>query len=257
MCPPDADHDANKPSSDAPGSNARRILITAGPTHEPIDAVRFIGNRSSGRLGIALANEAARRGWVVTLLLGPVHQSAVDSGVRVVRFRTAADLEALLRTEVLEADLLVMAAAVADYRPRADEVALQGKRRRTGEGMVLHLEPTPDLLAGCRAMRRPGQVFVGFALEPASELMASARSKLERKGIDLIIANPLETMDAPGIDATLVGHGGIVARTDGTIAKEAFGTWLLDRIEEGWVSLSGRGQVGGTERAGGAVTRRV
>jgi phosphopantothenoylcysteine decarboxylase/phosphopantothenate--cysteine ligase len=216
----------------------RRILITAGPTHEPIDAVRFIGNRSSGRLGIALAVEAAGRGWETTLLLGPVPQTPEDSAVRVRRFRTAADLEALLAEEVARTDLLVMAAAVADYRPRPEETDPGGKRRRTGEGLVLRLESTPDLLAGCGALRRAGQVFVGFALEPAAELMASAESKLRRKGLDLIVANPLETMDAPGIEATLIGRSGVVARTGGVIDKEAFAPWLLEHVEGRWAELA-------------------
>ena len=82
-----------------------------------------------------------------------------------------------------------------------------------------------------------GQVFVGFALEPAAELMASARRKLERKGIDLIVANPLETMDAPTIDATLLGHEGVVAETGGRIEKADFGAWLLERIETMWPRL--------------------
>jgi phosphopantothenoylcysteine decarboxylase/phosphopantothenate--cysteine ligase len=229
--------DQNPNQLDGPDERRRRILITSGPTQEPIDAVRFIGNRSSGRLGMALANEALRRGWNPTILLGPVSQPAVDSGVRVRRFRTTADLKALLEEEVGQTDLLVMAAAVADYRPIADEINLEGKRRRSKSGLTLKLEATPDLLAGCRRLRRAGQVFVGFALEPAEELMSSARRKLKRKGVDLIVANPLETMDAPGIEATLVGHSGVVARTDGVIPKETFAGWLLDEVSSRWEAI--------------------
>ena len=221
---------------------ARRILITAGPTHEPIDAVRFIGNRSSGRLGLALAAEANRRGWETTLLLGPVTMTAVDSGVRVRRFRTTADLRAMLEEEVPQTDLLLMAAAVADYRPM--DVDLEGKRRRTGDELTIRLEPTPDLLASCRAHRRPGQVFVGFALEPASELLGSARKKLEGKGVDLMVANPLETMDAPFIEASLVGRNGVIDETEGRIDKEAFAPWLLERVETLWVRLLDAGATG-------------
>jgi len=214
---------------------SRRLLITAGPTHEPIDAVRFIGNRSSGRLGVSLADEAARRGYSVTLLLGPTHLTPTDSSVRVRRFRTTADLESLLAEEVPNIDVLVMAAAVADYRPRADQTSPGGKRRRTDAGMTLELEGTPDLLAGCSKLRRPGQLFVGFALEPREEMLASARRKLERKKIDLVVANPLETMDGATIEATVLGRPGtcleVGARTPGPIPKEAFGGWLLDRLE--------------------------
>src|SRR5262245_55498974 len=109
-----------KPSSESPylvtqPTGGRRLLITAGPTHEPIDAVRFLGNRSSGRLGVALADEAAGRGWTVTLLLGPVSRTPSDSRVRVVRFRTCTDLEGLLAEAAAGCDVLIMAAAVADY----------------------------------------------------------------------------------------------------------------------------------------------
>jgi phosphopantothenoylcysteine decarboxylase/phosphopantothenate--cysteine ligase len=209
----------------------RRILITAGPTHEPIDAVRFIGNRSSGRLGVALADEAARRGWDVTLLLGPAPRSPSDSRVAVRRFRTCADLQALLDQTVNGADVLVMAAAVADYRPKVDPAFFGGKFRRKDQVLTLQLEPTPDLLAGVAARRRPDQLMVGFALEPRDELLASARAKLERKKIDLVVGNPLETMDGETIDAVVLGKDGTEARTGGAIDKGAFAGWLLDLIE--------------------------
>lgn len=208
------------------------MLITAGPTQEPIDAVRYIGNRSSGRLGTALADAAATHGWRVTLLLGPSALMPKSSHVEVVRFRTAADLEALLRARVGEADVLVMAAAVADYRPKAGTAGdSQTKVRRKEGGLTLELEPTPDLLAGCAKARRAGQVLVGFALEPSATLLASAEEKLRRKGVDLVVANALETMDAPTIDATIVGPSGIVAQTAGPMTKESFAPWLLDVIE--------------------------
>jgi len=222
-------------STPAADSRRRRLLITAGPTHEPIDAVRFIGNRSSGRLGVALADEAARRSWSVTLLLGPTHLTPPDSNVRLRRFRTTEDLRTLLREEARDADVLVMAAAVADYRPKSDQTSLEGKRRRRGEGMTLELEATPDLLAECAGLRREGQLLVGFALEPAAELMDSARRKLERKRIDLIVANPLETMDGARIEATILGRPGSGleegVRTEGAVPKEAFAGWLLDVVE--------------------------
>lgn len=212
-----------------------RILITAGPTHETIDAVRFIGNRSSGRLGRNLADEAAERGWDTTLCLGPVMDPTTSHGrVRTLRFASCADLERLLEAEMPKADVLVMAAAVSDYRPIPEEADPDGKRRRTGEDMVLRLESTPDLLAGCAARRRPGQLLIGFALEPADQMIASARRKLERKNVDAIVANPLETMDAGGIRATLVARpelGIDGTETDGKISKTAFASWLLDIIE--------------------------
>jgi phosphopantothenoylcysteine decarboxylase/phosphopantothenate--cysteine ligase len=212
-------------------SSPRRLLITAGPTHEPIDAVRFIGNRSSGRIGTAIAAEAARRGWSVTLLMGPAPIVPTDSNINLVRFRTAADLQALLRQHVPAADVLVMAAAVADYRPKVDPQFFGGKFRRKNEELTLQLEPTPDLLAEVAATRRPDQLMVGFALEPRDELLASARAKLERKKIDLVVGNPLETMDSDTIEAIVLGANGFERRTTGKITKEDFAPWLMALIE--------------------------
>lgn len=216
-------------SSQLPDVNGsgRRLVITAGPTHEPIDEVRYIGNRSSGRLGIALADAAARAGWQVTLLLGPTSRTPADSRVRVVRFRTTADLQCLLGEHFPNSDLLIMAAAVADYRPIPAPASAEGKLKRDAAGLTIQMEATPDLLAGCASARRAGQVLVGFALEPRSRMVESARSKLARKAVDYIVANPLETMDAETIEATVVGRDGGIAQTGPAMAKERFGEWLL------------------------------
>jgi len=214
---------------------ARRLLITAGPTHEPIDAVRYIANRSSGRLGIALAEAAAAVGWEVTLLLGPTPRTVQSTDLRVRRFQTTADLEALLRDELPRCEVLVMAAAVADYRPKPAEAGApigQTKLRREKRNLMLELEPTPDLLAGCAARRGPGQLLVGFALEPRDRLLESAGSKLARKGLDLIVANPLETMDGTTIEATVIARDGRQWSTPGAIDKAAFAAWLLDIIRD-------------------------
>jgi len=210
-----------------------RVLITAGPTHEPIDAVRYLANRSSGRLGLALADAAADRGLETRLLLGPVPHRPRSEHVETHSFRTTADLQALLAEHAPWADLLVMAAAVADYRPIPSEATEGGKLRRTEAGLTLHLEPTPDLLAGVAAARRPGQVLVGFALEPADRLEVSARDKLDRKGIDFIVANPLETMDSQQITATLLARDPTFApaNTSGKVHKDRFAAWLLDLLE--------------------------
>lgn len=213
-----------------PTTQSPRLLITAGPTHEPIDAVRYIGNRSTGRLGIALAEAAAKRNWRVTLLLGPTPLTTADTAIRLHRFQTTGDLEALLHQHLPECDILVMAAAVADYRPRRVPGADGQKLRRTGEKMVLELDPTPDLVAGCAQRRSPGQTIVAFALEPEAELMASARAKLARKNVDAIVANPLETMESDQIRATLVCRDGQELKTDGQILKTQFAGWLLDAI---------------------------
>ena len=232
-----------------PEAPAPRLLITAGPTHEPIDAVRFLGNRSSGALGLALAADADRRRWPRTLLLGPTNLppprdppphpgNRADTTAPLFRFRTTADLDALLAEHLHRCDILIMAAAVADYRP-AQTTNTDRKLRRTPGPMTLELEPTPDLLARCAGRRAPGQLLVGFALEPEGELHVSARRKLERKGVDAIVANPLETMDAATITATLY-HAG---RPDpepapAGLSKADFAPWLLDRLHARW--LAGR-----------------
>lgn len=219
-------------------SNARRLLITAGPTHEPIDAVRFIGNRSSGRLGVALADRAAARGIETTILLGPTPLQPSHTSVRTVRFRTTADLQAALSDHITRCDTLIMAAAVADYRPLGSAAAdlggsPSGKLRREKRNITLELEPTPDLLAGVsERVRASGgqQRLIGFALEPRDGLLDVARRKLERKGCDAIVANPLETMDAENIEAWLVWKDGHIDETSGPISKVAFAEWLLDRV---------------------------
>jgi phosphopantothenoylcysteine decarboxylase/phosphopantothenate--cysteine ligase len=212
-------------------SVAPSILITAGPTHEPIDAVRYLANRSSGRMGVALAHEAAARSWKTTLLLGPVASPPPpDSNFDTLRFRTCADLQALLAIHAPKHDVLVMAAAVADYRPKLDPAHASSKFRRVDQPLTLDLEPTPDLLAGVAASKRPDQFMVGFALEPRADIERSSRAKLERKKVDLVVGNPLETMDAPTIDATIFHKDGRVGSPGRVMHKPEFAAWLLDAI---------------------------
>jgi phosphopantothenoylcysteine decarboxylase/phosphopantothenate--cysteine ligase len=201
-----------------------RVLVTAGPTEEPVDDVRFLGNRSSGRMGIAIAEACARAGASVRLALGPVRVAPPEShGIQLLPFRTSRDLEALLLRELPHADLVVMAAAVADYRPKTAGI---GKLRREGAGLTLDLETVPDLLASTRPARRPGSAVIGFALEPAERLRSSALDKLARKDLAGIVANPLETMDAPDIDGTLFLRNGEERAPGGRIPKDAFARWL-------------------------------
>jgi phosphopantothenoylcysteine decarboxylase/phosphopantothenate--cysteine ligase len=218
------------------------MLVTAGPTHEPIDAVRYIGNRSSGRTGLAIANAAAERGLPTTLLLGPIDYASLreglpqDSHVRVIRFQTTSDLERLLHGEWPNHDVLVMAAAVADYRPkrRGDGVAdaPAGKLRRRDVGLTLELESTPDLLAGLAGMTRPDQCVIGFALEPREALLDTAIEKMSRKHLDAIVANPLETMGSDVIEAIVLLRDGRQwnLTPHGPAAKNAFAAALVDRI---------------------------
>lgn len=189
--------------AERPG-RGRRLLITAGPTHEPLDAVRYLANQSSGRLGVCLADAARDAGWDVTLLLGPTAVPPPDR-VRTVRFVSTADLAALLDEHFPACDVLIMAAAVADYRPRPAGVA---KLPRTGDRLVIELEPTPDLVAACAARKQPGQRVIGFALEEPEALRERALRKLQAKGLDAIVANPLDTMGSATIAATVLTSSG-------------------------------------------------
>lgn len=205
-----------------------RILITAGPTREPIDDVRFISNRSSGQLGIALAQAATDAGHDTTLLLGPVlAPAALGDRCDVARFTTCDDLRRLLARHFPDCDTLVMAAAVADYRPLH---RTPGKLPRNAEGRILlELEPTPDLVAEVAAAKRPGQKVVAFALEEPAALESRALEKMRRKSVDAIVANPLTAMEAAEIDALLLdAHGR--RRAPGPLSKVAFARWLMREI---------------------------
>jgi phosphopantothenoylcysteine decarboxylase/phosphopantothenate--cysteine ligase len=210
-----------------------RILLTAGPTHEPIDAVRYLANRSSGRMGLALAEAAEHRSLPTTLLLGPTHLQLPDtSQTTVVRFQSTADLQRLLTEHWPNHDVLIMAAAVADYRPVAGDQSASGKLRRSEAGLTLQLEPTPDLLASLASITQPHQTTIGFALEPADRLIASATDKLQRKHLDAIVANPLETMDAEFVTATLLRSDGSATAAPANLPKREFARWLIDQALE-------------------------
>ena len=174
----------------------KRVLVTAGGTREPLDAVRFIGNRSSGRMGVALAIEALRRGADVTLLAANLAVPA-PVGLEVVETATAADLEREALDRASAADVVIMAAAVADYRP-AEPVA--AKRRKDDDLWHVDLEPTPDILATIGEHRRDGQLLVGFAAETGADGVARAREKLAKKHLDLVVLNDVSRGDI-GFDA--------------------------------------------------------
>jgi phosphopantothenoylcysteine decarboxylase/phosphopantothenate--cysteine ligase len=170
-----------------------KVLVTAGGTREPIDAVRYVGNRSSGRMGFALADEAARRGAEVTVIAANVSLPRGD-GVEYVDVETAAQLEEAARAAFPDADVLLMAAAVADFRPASPESSKISKTGR--DGLTVELEPTTDVLSALAAERRPGQTLVGFAAEHGEGAIDRARAKLERKGVDAIVLNDVSK---PGI----------------------------------------------------------
>jgi phosphopantothenoylcysteine decarboxylase/phosphopantothenate--cysteine ligase len=174
-----------------------RVLVTAGGTREPIDSVRYVGNRSSGRMGFAVAQEAAARGADVTVIAANVSLPRAD-GVRYEDVETAADLERAARRLFPEADVLVMAAAVADFRPpQAEEQKLTKSGR---DSLELRLEPTTDVIAALSAERRPEQLLVGFAAEHGEGGVERARAKLERKGLHAVVVNDISRDDI-GFDA--------------------------------------------------------
>ena len=206
-----------------------RLLITAGPTREPIDAVRFIGNRSSGKLGIALARAATDHGHDVTLLLGPV-TTPVDlpESIRVGRCASTAVLQALLAEHFAACDVLIMAAAVADYRPAQ---AIGDKLPRSaGKNLTMTLEPTPDLVGSLAPTARADQRIIAFALEPADTLTQRAQAKLQRKGVHAIVANPLETMDSDTIQPTWITRD--QCEPADRMSKQDFARWLLERVDQ-------------------------
>ncbi len=165
-----------------------KMLVTAGGTREPIDSVRFVGNRSSGKMGFAVADAAAARGAEVTVVAANV-SLARNPDIDYIDVSTAAELESVVRAEFVKSDALVMAAAVADFRPADPE---DGKIKKAGRtGMTVELVATSDVLAGLQDLRKPGQVVVGFAAEAGEALLGEARRKLESKGLDMIVANDI------------------------------------------------------------------
>ena len=169
-----------------------RVLVTAGGTREPIDSVRFLGNSSSGRMGLALADAALRRGAEVTLVAANVALEP-SPGIVVRRVSTAAELQEACEREFPDCDILLMAAAVADFRP-ADRV--EGKIKKGGrEHLTLELEPTTDVLRELSSKRKPGQTLVGFAAEHGPEGLEQARAKLAAKHLDTVVLNDISRSD--------------------------------------------------------------
>lgn len=179
-----------------------KVMITAGPTYEKIDPVRFIGNYSSGKMGYAIADEAARRGAEVTVVSGPVSVVPSEPGVRVIKVESAREMMEAAEREFVGADVAVMAAAVADYAPA--EPALSKIKREGGEPPVIRLVKNPDIAAALGERKRPGQTLVGFALETDRE-MDNAADKMKRKHLDMIVLNSLRDKGAGfGTDTNLV-----------------------------------------------------
>ncbi|MBL0126612.1 MAG: bifunctional phosphopantothenoylcysteine decarboxylase/phosphopantothenate--cysteine ligase CoaBC [Flavobacteriales bacterium] len=211
--------------------SGRRILISAGPTQEAIDPVRYIGNRSTGKMGFALAEEAALRGANVQLVTGPVVLELDRPGITRTDVVSAAEMAAACKQLAAECDVVIMSAAVADYRPAQ---AANEKMKKSGGSLEVPLEPTEDILAGLGAAKRRGQRLVGFALETDNEL-AHAKEKLVRKNLDLLVLNSLRDPGAGfGTDTNKVTL--LVPGTDPVelplMSKAEVARAILDRLEE-------------------------
>jgi phosphopantothenoylcysteine decarboxylase/phosphopantothenate--cysteine ligase len=208
----------------------RRIVVTAGPTREAVDAVRFLSNRSSGRMGVRLAESARDRGAEVTLVHGPL-EVGPPAGVRVVAVTSAEEMREAVHAEAGKADAVVMAAAVADFRPTR---AARGKLERRDEGLELRLEATPDILK--EMPRHDGLVVVGFALETENGL-ARARRKLAEKKCDLMVLNDATELDSAfGGETnrvTLVGRDGTEEALP-VLTKREVAERIWDRVAAGW-----------------------
>lgn len=211
--------------------SGRTVLVTAGPTFEDIDPVRFVGNRSSGRMGYAVAHELVRRGASVVLVTGPTHLEAPPA-VEVVRVRSAADMHVAVMARAAAADAVVMAAAVADYTP---QTVAERKIAKSDGGLSLPLVRTTDILADLgrlpsRATGRP--VLIGFAAE-THDMLANAEAKRRRKGVDLIVANDVARSDAgfevDTNEVTLLGEDG--AEEVALTSKTEVAVRIVDRLE--------------------------
>ncbi len=210
-----------------------RLLITAGPNHEPLDPVRYISNRSSGKMGYALARQAVRRGAEVTLISGPTSLTP-PAGVRLILVLTAADMRQAVLKEFPSATSVLMAAAVADYHPEK----FTAKKIKRGEASIqLKLTPNPDIL-GELGMKKNGQILIGFAAETEA-LVANAKNKLRKKNLDLIVANDV-TEEGSGFDgdtnvATILDRKGTVHPLP-LMSKDD----LADRIFDYLLTLKGK-----------------
>ena len=217
-----------------------RVLVSAGGTREPIDSVRFIGNRSSGRMGFALAEQAARRGAEVTVVAANV-SLAEPAGVERIDVETTAELAEAVKTEFKRSHVLLMAAAVADFR--AAEVEAGKMQREGAEAVRLDLERTEDVLAGVARLRTDEQTVVGFAAEHGAEAISRAREKLERKALDAIVFNDVSRseigFDSEQNEVVIVDREG-EHRVE-LAPKRAVADAILDRVESLRSSVGSRG----------------
>lgn len=167
----------------------KKVLITAGPTYENIDPVRYIGNYSSGKMGYALAEKCAERGAEVTLISGPVALTMNHSLVNVIKVKSAEEMHKAAKTYFPESDAAILCAAVADYRPKT--ISTEKIKRKEGENLTIELEANPDIAANLGKIKKQNQILVGFALETDNEV-SNATAKLKKKNLDFIVLNSLK-----------------------------------------------------------------
>ncbi len=207
-----------------------RVVITAGPTREPLDPVRFISNRSSGKMGYALGAAALRRGADVTLVSGPA-SSTPPAGAEVISVETTRQMYDAVMERLSEADVVIGAAAPADYSPQA---RTQQKLKKEAAGLTLRLQPTPDIMAECGRRKTRGKILVGFAAE-TENVIDNARAKLSAKGLDMIVANDVSV---PGIGFDSDRNAGHLVLKDGRVIelapmdKSTFAERVLDAVAE-------------------------
>lgn len=215
----------------------KKVLITAGPTYEKIDPVRFIGNYSSGKMGFALAEECARRGAEVTLVAGPVALKTVHPHIHRIDVESCEEMYRAATDCFARQDIAILCAAVADFRPA--QVA-QEKIKREKDDLLIRLQPTHDIAAALGAMKRDDQLLVGFALETNDE-EANARKKLEKKNLDFIVANDVSAHDAGfGTDTNRVQIFYRDGREESQplMSKARLAGLILDRLKEQWDEMS-------------------
>ena len=218
------------------GLEGKRVLISAGGTQENIDPVRYIGNRSSGRQGYALGDIAAQRGARVTIVAGAVDKLEAPSGAEIVRVRSAREMEAAMRERAPEADVIISAAAVADYRPEHEAETKLKKGQSDADLATIHLTENPDILKGLVQMRKAGEtnaVIVGFAAETDNEL-EHGKAKLARKGADMLMLNSVAGGGVFGEPE----NAGWILTADGSVqevprgSKHVVASAILDAVEK-------------------------
>ncbi len=209
----------------------KKLLITAGPTREKIDAVRFLSNRSSGKMGYAIAEAARDRGFAVTLVSGPVSLTP-PRGVEFIQVESAADMALAVKSIASEQDIVIMAAAVADYRPRR---SFDNKMKKSDGVLTLELERTEDILAALGKVKPENQLLVGFAAE-TDDLLKYAQDKLKRKNLDWIVANdvrpPDRGMGADDNAVTMIAKDGRIREFELASKKDIAG-YIMDTVIQG------------------------